>query len=362
MEKILDRLILFVCCSIFLFNVNIDIYTVIPLMFMVICVSVNVAYDKSVVHMGTFVISMCLTFLCSDITFFIPLLCYDFYTEPYKYVSLLSVIVIYINFDNMEFISVVWMVALLILAFLMKMRTSELLRARQEVFYIKDELIEKAESLKIKNRELLERQDYEISNATLNERNRIAREIHDTVGHLLSSSILQIGALIAISKDDMQKQYLSQIKDTLTQGMDSIRHSIHNIHEESMELESKLKDIISSFTFCEVSFNYKIKTEFSMKAKYTIVFIIKEALANVAKHSNATLVNIVFAELPGFYRIIIENDGKSEKKNQSDSSGMGVAGMIERITSLDGNINISRENGYKIYITLPREVAMKKEE
>lgn len=49
-----------------------------------------------------------------------------------------------------------------------------------------------------RNRELLEKQDNEIYLATLRERNRIAREIHDNVGHMLSRSILQVGALATI--------------------------------------------------------------------------------------------------------------------------------------------------------------------
>ena len=53
-----------------------------------------------------------------------------------------------------------------------------------------------------KNKELLEKQDYEIQVATLNERNRIAREIHDSVGHLLSRSILQLGALKAVHRQE----------------------------------------------------------------------------------------------------------------------------------------------------------------
>ncbi len=53
-----------------------------------------------------------------------------------------------------------------------------------------------------RNRELLEKQDNEIYLATLRERNRIAREIHDNVGHMLSRSILQVGALATICKEE----------------------------------------------------------------------------------------------------------------------------------------------------------------
>ena len=56
--------------------------------------------------------------------------------------------------------------------------------------------------LQEKNKNLMEKQDYEIYLATLRERNRIAREIHDNVGHMPSRSILQMGALITIHKEE----------------------------------------------------------------------------------------------------------------------------------------------------------------
>ena len=66
----------------------------------------------------------------------------------------------------------------------------------------RDDSTEQAILLKSRNQSLLKKQDYEIYNATLKERNRIAREIHDNVGHLLSRSILLTGALKAVNKDE----------------------------------------------------------------------------------------------------------------------------------------------------------------
>ena len=79
-----------------------------------------------------------------------------------------------------------------------------------------------------RNRELLEKQDNEIYLATLRERNRIAREIHDNVGHMLSRSILQVGALATICKEETIRQQLAGINDTLNQAMNSIRESVHD--------------------------------------------------------------------------------------------------------------------------------------
>ena len=71
----------------------------------------------------------------------------------------------------------------------------------QEYRKTRDDSKERNLLLQEKNRSLIEKQDYEIYTATLQERNRIAREIHDNVGHLLSRSILIVGAMKIVNED-----------------------------------------------------------------------------------------------------------------------------------------------------------------
>ena len=73
-----------------------------------------------------------------------------------------------------------------------------------------------------KNKSLLKNQDYEIYNATLQERNRIAREIHDNVGHMLSRAILLMGAIKAVNQSPELALPIEQTENTLSQAMDSI--------------------------------------------------------------------------------------------------------------------------------------------
>ena len=80
----------------------------------------------------------------------------------------------------------------------------------------RDATKELADILSNKNRHLLVQQEQEIRIAILDERNRIAREIHDHVGHLLSSALLQIGAIQAIQKEDKLKEPLQNLRDTLS--------------------------------------------------------------------------------------------------------------------------------------------------
>ena len=74
-----------------------------------------------------------------------------------------------------------------------------------EIRRIKDDSEERTLLLAEKNKALQEKQNYEIYAATLRERNRIAREIHDNVGHLLSRTILLTGAAKTVNRDKIWK-------------------------------------------------------------------------------------------------------------------------------------------------------------
>lgn len=353
MEKLYDKCILFLCCVIFLMSYDLSLYTVIPVIVVSFLSTIISYFNKEALNIIAYVFWGLLCLYSPNFIYFLPLLCYDLVLEPYRYVILLGVFPVGRAFIYYPFFNIVSLLLLTILSYLLKKRTYALTKAKQNYFHMRDQMIEQAEHLKLQNKDLLEKQDYEISNATLNERNRIAREIHDTVGHLLSSSILQIGALLAITKDENTRESLNNIKTTLSTGMDSIRSSIHNLHEDSMNLQTKLEELIHSFTFCEVIFSYNINYDFSMKAKYSILFIVKEALSNVMKHSNATLVTITISELPGLYQIIIQDNG-TEKSQNKDFSGIGLQSMVERISSLNGIFHTDNENGFKIFISLPK--------
>jgi signal transduction histidine kinase len=95
--------------------------------------------------------------------------------------------------------------------------------------------------LEQKNKALMEKQDYEVRVATLRERNRIARDIHDHVGHLLTRAILQLGAIQTVSRGGPLHEPLSGLKQTLDDSMTEIRRSLHDLHDASVDLAVELE-------------------------------------------------------------------------------------------------------------------------
>lgn len=248
----------------------------------------------------------------------------------------------------------------LILAAIFSVRTERSLKLAQEVIHLKDSSTELRLAMQKRQQDLLEKQDYEIHLATLQERNRIAREIHDNVGHMLSRSILQMGALQTIHKEEPLHGQLVAINDTLSQAMNNIRESVHDLHNESLDLKQALREVTDEFRDkYEIAFTYDMSAAVPRNVKYCFLAITKESLANVVRHSNATRVSLYFCEHPGFYQMLVEDNGTDIKVKEAQIakaqvSGIGLSNMRERVEALGGTIAFLTDKGFEIRISVPK--------
>jgi signal transduction histidine kinase len=196
----------------------------------------------------------------------------------------------------------------------------------------------------------VEKQDDEIRLARLNERNRIAREIHDHVGHRLSSAFLQIGALLTQSPGQPQ---LIALRETLNLAMDNIRSSVHNLYESSLDLDDQIEQLAANLTCCRVELNIHMQTDPEPKVKYALVAAIKEAFTNIAKHSDATLARLTLTEHPAFFQMIVSDNGGAASADFE--RGIGLRSISERVEALNGHFLIRTANGFEVFITIPKE-------
>lgn len=221
----------------------------------------------------------------------------------------------------------------------------------------RDEDTELTLLLRQKNKHLLETQNYEIKNATLQERNRIAREIHDNVGHILSRSILMLGAIKAVNKKEELEEPLNTLHETLSEAMNNIRISVHDLHDESINLEENIRKLVHDFTFCKTELEYDMGLSVPKDIKYALIMILKEALTNVSRHSNASLVTIRLREHPALYQMIIRDNGTGHHEllqSGRESAGIGLTNIADRIQTLNGSLQISETSGFQLFITIPR--------
>ena len=251
-----------------------------------------------------------------------------------------------------------WFVFLLVIAGLLAYRMRRHLQQKEAYIHLKDSSTELRLVMQKRQQELMEKQDYEIHLATLQERNRIAREIHDNVGHMLSRAILQMGALQTIHREEPLHGQLMQINDTLGEAMNSIRESVHDLHNESLDLKQALFDICKEFEKnYAIDIHYDMTQDVPRSVKYCFLAITKEAFANVVRHSDADKVTVFVCEHPGFYQMSVEDNGTHAslpKKDGQDEGGIGLANMKDRVQALGGTIHFFAEHGFRILLSVPK--------
>ena len=235
------------------------------------------------------------------------------------------------------------------------LKPQELWPAPQGVLWgIASVLAELNLELKQKNKDLMEKQDYEISLAILKERNRIAREIHDNVGHMLSRSILQMGALMAVHPENPLHEQLAGVSDTLNQAMNSIRESVHDLHEDSIDLKQVMLETLKPLEGgYQTAFDYDMGAEVPREVKYCFIMIVKEAVSNILKHSNAAKVSVTLREHPAFYQLSVEDNGRGGKEEKGE--GIGLINMRDRVEALEGTFRLNGEQGFRIFVSVPKK-------
>lgn len=244
-----------------------------------------------------------------------------------------------------------------VISVLLCVRTRAMLVQKERYRRLEDSAKEDSLHMAQRTKALMEKQDYEVRLATLNERNRIAREIHDNVGHQLTSSILQLGALQVVNRDPAVDDGLQTLKATLSGAMDSVRSSVHNLHDDAVNLRAQLESAVRDFNFCPVQLRFEAKEqELDVNRKYCIIAVVREALSNIARHSNATQAQIRLTAYPAFYQLVIQDNGRAAPAGHG-GRGIGMQNMRERVAAFSGTFHTSYDHGFRLFITIPKEDA-----
>ena len=204
--------------------------------------------------------------------------------------------------------------------------------------------------------------------AHLSERTRIARDIHDNVGHLLTRAIMQTqaGRVVAQSKSDQStEQILDDVGKTLDEAMTTIRRSVHDLEDEGTDFASQMEDASSEASMgqLKVDLNNGIETA-PAPVCHCLATILREALTNTVRHSSARSAQVILRDLPAFWQMVVQDDGGIQH-SQPDSSpikepglqrGMGLADMEARARALGGTANSGpNRQGWKVFVSLPKE-------
>jgi len=247
------------------------------------------------------------------------------------------------------------------LAALLALRTVQEAEARRSLHVVRDDLREKVLTLQDMNAQLLQAQDYELRAAALAERTRIAREIHDGVGHLLTRLLLQVKALQVVHRDEPGVVAdLATLDGGLGEALDSMRRSVHALSDDGEELATSLNLLGSRCGIESVRVDCSTEAEPPAAVARCVVAVVREALTNAARHGGARSARVAVADYPAFWQVTVDNDGivPAEGEPAVDGrggSGLGLRSMTERVEALGGRVRITPRPRFTVFVTIPKD-------
>lgn len=248
-------------------------------------------------------------------------------------------------------------------ATLLSLRTAQLEHEQQRMRRTRDELQERALALEARNRDLADRQDYEVELATLAERARIAREIHDNVGHQLTRASLQTEALRVVHADELGVAAdFADVKRTVDEALQLVRTSVHALNDNAVDLSVQLERIVEGArSDGGPQIELEVMTEHApANVANCFAAVLREALSNTMRHACAHAVTVRCMEHPSFYQLIVTDDGAGgvQANSRGAAEGMGLSSMRERIEALGGTFTAGPRagaGGWRVFATVPKQ-------
>ncbi len=198
--------------------------------------------------------------------------------------------------------------------------------------------------------------------ALLEERQRIAKDIHDTAGHSITTVIMQTEAakLIFDKNPKEAKNKLISANLQAKHALEELRESVHLLSGVSSKatLKSALQRIINDTTDgTDIVIRSKIDDVKVSDSKYRFLTnTLKEGLSNGLRHGNATAFYFELKTEEKKIKFLLSDNGEGIDINQM-KEGMGLSGMIEHAERLGGKIQFlsDRDEGFEIQLTLPMD-------
>ena len=231
----------------------------------------------------------------------------------------------------------------------------------------KERILRLNSQLQMANRKLEEYAQEQVRMTETRERNRLAREIHDTLGHSLTGIITGIEACIMLMDiaPEATKEQLRAIAEVARNGITDVRHSVNALRPDALEtlsLESAIRKLVEE---SEKSTGVKIDLVFpenlqdlDQDEEDVLYRIVQESITNAIRHGKATHIDVRMERVDNDLRIRIADNGKGCDNIQS---GFGLHHMQERIEMLKGTLSYSGKDGFVIEAVVPIRVVAEEE-
>lgn len=193
----------------------------------------------------------------------------------------------------------------------------------------------------------------------LEERQRIARDLHDTLGQKLSLIGLKsdLAGKLIYADQDIAKKEIDDIHQTARIALKEVREMVSDMKEARLDDEIiRVRQLLQA-----AQMTYHIDGEPQLKntpllIENILTMCLKEAVTNVVKHSQATACHITIKHLPKEWFLKITDNGIGLVKNNDKLKENGIQGMRERLEFVNGSLDIDSSKGVQVTIRIPNVI------
>ncbi|WP_079528971.1 sensor histidine kinase [Halobacillus hunanensis] len=199
----------------------------------------------------------------------------------------------------------------------------------------------------------------------IEERERIARDLHDTLGQKLSLIGLKsdLAGKLVEAKPDAARNEIHDIHQTARTALKEVREMVSNM--KGAKLEDEMIRVQQILEAAQIEFHVEGDPELThtpLLVENVLSMSLKEAVTNVVKHSKATSCSVTVTQNPKETVIAVKDNGVGVSTKKSGSKGHGLQGMKERLEFVNGSLELSSSNGTTLHIRVPNVIKQTKQE
>ncbi len=190
--------------------------------------------------------------------------------------------------------------------------------------------------------------------AKIAERERIARDLHDVLGHTLSLIVLKselAGRLLDRDQERARKE-LQDVEETARRTLADVRQAIRGYRSEGLVAEVERARLVLTAAGVEPALELG-EVSLGPSTETVLSLALREAVTNIVRHAQATRCTIRVQQFGDELRVIIEDNGRAAEL----SEGNGLRGMRERVEALGGTLGCETGGSTRIRISLPVNAA-----
>ena len=201
--------------------------------------------------------------------------------------------------------------------------------------------------------------------ATAQERSRIAREIHDSLGHSLTALNIQLEGAIKLAQRNPQKSHelLGEAKRLGSVALQDVRQSVATLRDKPAQdsLQSRLNsliDMLKTSTGIIPNINIQLLHPLPEATSMALYRLVQEGMTNIVKHADATAVDLSLTVDKQKTQLLLRDNGRGFDISQT-STGFGLQGMRERAQALGGQLTLNSQpgQGCELRVIIPAESA-----